>query len=232
MNSRKNTGRLAGLMYLGFGLFSAFSLAYLSSVFYVSGDAAATAHNIVKHELLFRIGIVAALIGAAGFLFVPITLYRLLKTVDKKLAALMVTLFAISVPISFANELNHVAALRFASGANLSSAFTKPQLDALATVFLNLWGHGNLLAQVFWGLWLFPLALLVLKSGFLPKAIGVLLIFACFGYLAASSAQLLLPVYGHTVSMISAATGAAGELPVIVWLLATGGRDIKVARPV
>jgi hypothetical protein len=231
MNSRKNTGRLAGLLYLGFGLFSAFSLAYLPSVFYVAGDPAATAHNIVAHEMLFRIGIVAGLIGAAGFLFVPITLYSLLKTIDRKLAAIMVTLFAISVPISFMNELNHVAALRLANGTNLLFAFTKPQLDALATVFLNLWGNGNLLAQIFWGLWLFPLALLILKSGFLPKAIGILLIVACFGYLAASSAELLLPVYGHMVSMISAATGAAGEFPVIVWLLITGGRDVQTASP-
>lgn len=231
MNSRKDAGRLAGLMYLGFGLFSAFSLAYLPSIFYVSGDVAATAHNIVTHEMLFRVGIAAGLIGAAGFLFVPMTLYSLLKTVDKKLAALMVTLFAVSVPISFVNELNHIAALRLASDASLLSAFTKPQLDALATVFLNLWGHGNLLAQIFWGLWLFPFALLILKSGFLPKAIGVLLIVACFGYLAASFAELLLPVYGHAVSMISAATGAAGELPVTLWLLITGGRDIPTARP-
>lgn len=230
MNSRTNTGRLAGSMYLGFGLFSAFSLAYLPSVFYVSGDAAATSHNIVTHEMLFRIGIFAALIGSAGFLFVPLTLYGLLKTVDKKLAAFMVTLFAVSVPISFLNELNHVAALKLLSGGDFLSAFAKPQLDALVVVFLNLWGHGNLLAQIFWGLWLVPFGLLVLKSGFLPKIMGVLLIIACFGYLASSFAQLLFPNSGHIASMVSAATGAAGELPVSMWLLITGGRDLQTPR--
>jgi Domain of unknown function (DUF4386) len=233
MNSRKNIGRLTGLLYIGFGLISAFSLAYLPTVFYVPGNVAATAQNILAHEFLFRIGIAAGLIGAAGFLFVPFTLYGLLKTVDSKLATLMVTLFAVSVPISFLNELNHIAALKLASGTNLLSAFTRPELDALATVFLNLWGHGNLLAQIFWGLWLFPLALLILKSGFLPRIMGVLLIIAGFGYLVSSVGQLLLPNSAHIVSMISAATGAAGELPVSLWLLVNGGTDIPaVADPV
>lgn len=226
MNSRKNTARLAGLMYLGFGLFSAFSLAYLPSVFYVSGNAEATTNNIAAHELLFRAGILSGLIGAAGFLFAPLTLHGLLKGVGKKLAALMVILFAVSVPISFLNELNHVAALRLLSGANFLSAFTKPQLDALVMVFLNLWGHGNLLAQIFWGLWLVPFGLLILKSSFLPKIMGVLLIIACFGYLASSFVQLLSPDHGHIVSMISAATGAAGELPVSLWLMIKGGRNL------
>jgi Domain of unknown function (DUF4386) len=232
MYSHKKTARLAGLMYLGFGLFSAFSLAYLPSVFYVAGDASATAHNISAHQMLFRAGIICALIGAAGFMFVPLALYGLLKGVDRKLAALMVTLFAVSVPISFLNELNHVAALRLLSGAEYFSAFTKPQLDALVMVFLNLWGHGNLLAQIFWGLWLFPFGLLILKSGFLPRIMGVLLIIACFGYLASSLTQLLLPNSGHIVSMISVATGAAGELPVSLWLLLKGGSDLPtVASP-
>lgn len=228
MTSRKTTGRLAGLLYLGFGFVSAFCLVYLPSVFYVSGDAAATAHNIVSHEMLFRVGIAAGPIYAVGFLFVPLTLYSLMKNVDGKLAALMVTLFALSVPISFLNELNHVAALRLLSGADYLSGFTKPQLEALVMVFLNLWRHGNVLAQIFWGLWLIPFGLLVLKSGFLPKFIGVLLIVACFGYLAASFTEILFPARAHLMSMISAATGAAGELPVILWLVTTGGRGLPV----
>jgi hypothetical protein len=230
VNSTKKTARVAGLLYLVFSLPCAFSLLYVPSILIVPGDATATTHNIMASELLFRSGIVSNLIGQTGFIFVALALYRLLKGVNKKQALLMVTLFVVSVPISLLNELNQIAALTLLRGADFLSAFEKPQLDALVMVFLSLHDHGILLAEIFWGLWLFPFGVLVFKSGFLPRILGVLLIAACFGYLAESLTSFLLPSYETVVSRVAMIL-TAGELPIMLWLLIKGAKDQPLEDP-
>jgi len=139
----------------------------------------------------------------------------------------MVILLLVSVPISFLIAINDVAARILLSDARLLSAFAKPQLDALAMVFLRLHIHGVFAVEVFWGLWLFPFGLLVYKSSFLPRILGVLLIIAGFAYVAHSFASLLLP--GHKPIAYEFATmvaRAAGELPIMFWLLIKGA-DFK-----
>jgi uncharacterized protein DUF4386 len=224
MNSTKKAARVAGLLYVLMGIPGGFSLLYVSSVLIVPGDATATINRIKTSELLFRVGMVSELICAAGFIFVALALYRLFKGVDKTLASLMVTLFVVSVPISFLNVLNQIAALTLLSGANFLSVFNSSQLNALVMLFLGLHHDGILLAQIFWGLWLLPFGVLVFKSGFLPRILGVLLIIACFGYLAISFTHLLLPAYGHIVSKFAMVL-TLGELPIILWLLIKGAKD-------
>src|SRR6267378_1030683 len=124
-------------------------------------------------ETLFRLGIAGQLIGMAGFIFVALALYDLLKGVNRRHASLMVTLIVVSVPIAFLNELNSMAALVLVRGADFLSIFDKPQREALAMLFLRLHGQGFVVAEIFWGLWLFPLALLVYRSRFLPRFLGV-----------------------------------------------------------
>ncbi|MBZ5552596.1 MAG: DUF4386 domain-containing protein [Acidobacteriia bacterium] len=230
MNSTKKAARVAGLLYVLMSIPGAFSLLYVPSVLIVPGDATATVNKIQASELLFRIGMVSELICATGFIFVALALYRLFKGVDKTQASLMVTLFVVSVPISFLNVLNQLAVLTLLSGANFLSAFDPRQLNALVMLFLGLHNDGILLAQIFWGLWLFPFGVLVFKSGFLPRILGVLLILACFGYLAISSTFLLLPAYGHIVSRFAMVL-TLGELPIILWLLIKGAKDQPLDVP-
>jgi hypothetical protein len=224
MNSRKSKARFAGLLYFVFSLFGFFSLMYVPSKIIVSGDAAATARNIVEHELLFRAGILGNLIGSIGFIFVALALYELLKEVNKRQAVLMVVLIVISLPISLLNEVNHLAALKLLSGANYLSVFQKPQLDAMVMVFHGLWGQGINVAGIFWGLWLFPFGALVYKSGFIPRIIGALLIIAGFGYLAGSFTAFLFPDYLSAVSRVTNIV-VSGELAIIFWLLIMGAKN-------
>ena len=183
MNSIPNKGRFAGLLYLLTAIPNVFYLIYLPSVLIVPGDATATAGRIMASESLFRMGIVSELAGATIFIFVVLALQDLLKGVNKKYASLMVTFFVISVPISCVNVLNQIAVLRLLRGDSFLSVFDQRQLDALVMVFLNLHGYGTIVAQIFWGLWLFPFGVLVFKSGVLPRILGVLLIIGCFGYI-------------------------------------------------
>src|SRR3989454_9344219 len=200
MSSTKNPGRFAGLLYVLMSIVGFFAMGYVPGKLIVHGNAAATANNNSANETLFRLGIAGQLIGQAGFIFVALALYDLLKGVNRRHASLMVTLIVVSIPIALLNELNAIAALVLVRGADFLSIFEKPQRDALAMLFLNLHSYGFDVAAIFWGLWLFPLALLVYRSGFLPSILGVVLMLNGFTYPVNSFSSLLLPQYEHIVS--------------------------------
>jgi Domain of unknown function (DUF4386) len=112
MRSTKNPGRFAGLLYVLFSIPGVFAMMYVPDKLIVHGNATATASNIAAHEMLFRLGIAGQLIGQAGFIFVALALYDLLKGVNQRHALLMVTLVVVPILIGFLNELNSIAALR------------------------------------------------------------------------------------------------------------------------
>jgi len=228
MSFTKDPGRLAGLLYLLASIPGFFALLYVPSKIFVHGNATATANNIAAHEMLFRLGIAADLIGQALFIFVALALYYLLKGVNPRHALLMLTLILVAIPIAFVNELNSIAALVLARGADFLSVFDKPQRDALARLFLDLRGGGFDVAGIFWGLWLFPLGLLVYRSGFLPRILGVLLMIACWAYLANSFTSLVLPRYEAMVNRWISPLQLA-EMVFMLWLLIKGARPRAMA---
>ena len=187
------------------------------------GNAAATANNISGSETLFRIGIAGQLIGMASFVFVAVALYDLLKGVNQRQAWLMVLLIVVSIPIVFLNELNSIAALVLVRGADFLSMFEKPQREALAMLFLKLHGQGLVVAEIFWGLWLFPLAILVYRSRFLPRFLGVWLTLAGFAWVILSLTSVLLPQYQDKVNTYSQ-PAFFGEIAFMLWLVIKGAK--------
>jgi len=150
-------------------------------------------------------------------------LYDLLKGVNRRYASLMVLLIVVSVPIAFLNELNSIAALVLVRGADFLSIFEKPQREALAMLFLNLHFQGLVVAEIFWGLWLFPLALLVYRSRFLPRFLGVWLALAGFAWVILSLTGILsLQYYDKVFTFTQPAV--FGELAFMFWLLIKGAR--------
>jgi hypothetical protein len=222
-------GRRAGLLYLLVSIPGFFALIYVPGRLVVHGDPAATIHNIAASASLFRLGIAAELIGQALFILVAFALYDLFKAVNQRYAVLMVTLILVSVPIAFLNELNAIATLLLIRGEGLLAMIDKPQRDALAMLFVRLHGQGFDLAAIFWGLWLLPLGLLVYRSGFVPRILGVLLVANCFSYLANSLAPLVLPRYEDAISRWIMPLGF-GELLFMVWLLIMGAKAQPVVR--
>jgi Domain of unknown function (DUF4386) len=190
----------------------------------VRGDATATANNIAAHELLFRLGIVSDLFCGTILIFLVLALYRLFKAVDQNLAVLMV-IFGGLLPatIDFLNVLNDAAALALVRGADFLSVFEKAQRDALAMLFLRLHHQEIVAAEILWGLWLFPLAILVYRSRFLPRFLSVWLIINGFAYLTLSFTGLLLPQYEDRASNI-AFPGQLGEIALMLWLLIKGAK--------
>ena len=229
MHPTDKAARVAGAIYLSLVFTAPLRLIYIPSALFVRGNATATADNIAAHEFLFRLGIVGDLLTATIAIFLVLALYRLLKGVDQNHAALMVILGGLMVaPIYFLNALNDVAALLLVRGTDFLSVFEKPQRDALALLFLRLHHHGVVANEIFWGLWLFPLAVLVLRSGFLPRILGAWLIINGFAYLTISFTGLLLPQYEEMVSTI-AFPALLGEIAIVLWLLIKGANVQPVA---
>lgn len=209
--------RIAGVLYLLMIPLGIFGILYIPTTLIVAGDAAATAANIMASESLFRLSIVSALLVQLDQIFLVLVLYKLLKYVNKIHAVLMVVFALAAVPIAMFNELNHFAVLLLLGGADYLTVFGADQLQSQAMLFLDFHEQGILIAQVFWGLWLFPMGYLVYKSGFIPGIIGILLMIGCFGYLFDSIAIMLFPdfsgIAGYTF---------IGELLLPLWLVIKG----------
>ena len=228
MTSLSRNARIAGLLYLTL-LTAPLRLVYIPNELFVEGNPGATANNIAAHQTLFRLGILSDLFTATMAIFLTLALYRLFKDVDKGLARLVVILGALMVtPIYFVNTINDAAALMLARGEDFLSVFSKPQRDALVMVFLHMHGQGIRANEVFWGLWLFPFGLLVYKSGFLPRILGVWLMLNCFAYLALSVTGIMWPKYEDKIYQ-SLFPVMLGELAIMLWLIIMGA---KQRRPV
>jgi hypothetical protein len=223
--SPRKTARMAGLFYLIFILTTVLAT-YVRSRIIVSGDAAATANNIMGSELFFRIGFVTELVSAVFFLLAAWALYVLLKPVNKNLALLFLLLNLGGVAVECINALNLFAAIQFLGGANYLSVFQTGQLQAMAMSFLNLYTSGFVIAQIFFSAWLLPLGYLVYKSRFLPKFLGLLLILDFFGNLSWFLQFFLLPGYG-ILAYPGNAISFIAEISLMLWLLIMGVKDQK-----
>lgn|SRR5215469_305614 len=222
MYPTKKDARIAGFLYVLLGIVAPVRLIYIPSKLIVSGNASATANNIATHETLFRLGILSDLAAATIAIFVTLALYRLLKGVDQRLAVLMVILGSLMVtPIYFVNTMNDAAALLLVRGADFLSVFDKPQRDAMAMLFLRLHHAGVIANEIFWGLWLIPFGLLVYRSRFLPRWLGIWLILNSLPYLATSITGVLFPQYEAAVWNFSFPL-PLGEVAAMLWLLIKG----------
>jgi hypothetical protein len=224
MNSTHNPGRVAGIWYLLLCVFAPLRLVYIPSKLFVPGNATVTVNNIAAHGWLFRFGIVGDLVCGVILIFLVLAFYRLFKGVGQNLAVLVVILGGVMpATIDFLNVLNDAAALMLVRGADFLSVFDKPQRDALAMLFLRLHHKEIVAAEILWGLWLFPLAILVYRSHFLPRFLGVWLIINGFAYLTMSSTGLMLPRYEDMVSNI-AFPALLGEIALMLWLVIKGAK--------
>jgi len=232
MTSIKTAARRAGMLYLLLAIIGPFNDIYVPNALIVTGDATATAGKIAAAELTYRLGILSGLVAHVVFLFLAASLYDLLKDVDRKNARLMLMLVVTGVAVGVVNLFHQIAPLILSSGASFLAVFSKPQLDALALGFLRLRSSGTYVAMAFWGLWLLPFGILVIKSGFIPRVLGVLLIVGCFAYLTVSCTAIVFPARTAIVSQIMLPFFAVGELSMIVWLLVKGAKEpLPQARP-
>jgi hypothetical protein len=223
MAATKKQARIAGLLYTLVAITAPIGLVYVPNKLIVTGNATATADHIRVSGSLLHAGIASELFHQTIEVFLILVLYGLFKAVHQPLARQMAVLGFMPIPIVFLNVLNEVAAQILTSGPSFLAVFDQPRLDALALFFMRLHGQGLLIAGIFWGLWLFPLGLLILRSGFIPKVVGLLAMIAGCGYVLESLMALVLPQYASGVENFASVL-ELGEPPLILWLLIWGAK--------
>ena len=221
MHPTAKAARIAGAVYLSMVLTAPFSLIYVPTKLIVRGNAAATADNILTHETMFRLSILGELVGMVIFICLAIALYRLLSNVNKTWAMLMLAFVSVSAAVGFLNTLNNIAAVILFRGGEFLTVLDKPQRDALGYLFIRLHNQGEFMNEIFWGVWLFPFGLLVFRSGFLPRFLGVWLMLDCFAWIALSVIALFFPNY-YEAAFKWLQPAFFAELVIGLWLLIRG----------
>jgi hypothetical protein len=233
MNSIKQQGRLAGLLWFLTALTGAFGLLYIRSKVLVPGDASATAAHIIASEFLFRAAIVSTLFSQLFMFFFGLALFRLFKDVHKQWATVLLISIMMTVAIAVVNTLNLFGALVVLGPADYLKPFTPEQLNAVAMFFLrmgNSFGQG--LLEIFWTPYFFAFGLLIIKSRFLPKILGILLMIMSVGYAINVFTKFLVPqFYPGFFTQLAMSLGALGGLPTIFWLLIFGAKDQPSGAP-
>jgi hypothetical protein len=225
----KRDARIAGWLYFLFAAPGPFCLLYVPNKILVRGDAAGTAANVLAHEMLLRTSVVIWLLGMALWIVMALALYRLFNGVSKTLSSLLVIFVAVSAGIGFLNELNNLAAIVVLRGHEFVDTLTQPQREAAAMLFLRLHGQGNAVNEMFWGLWLLPFGLLIVRSHFIPRLLGIWLLFDGFAWMGLSMVALLASSYNDLAFKV-AQPAVFAELAVMLWLITIGVRESATER--
>jgi hypothetical protein len=225
--SPKRLARIAGILYLGVGIFGGFAEGYVEPKMYVAGNAAATAGNVVANSGLVRMAVVAELLNYIFLVLLAMTLYILLKHVHKSVARAMLVFVALAAAIVSLNTVFLFEGLRVATGAVNLAALGTGGSNALVLLLLDTQHYGLLIGQVFFGLWLVPLGYLAYRSGMFPKTLGVVLIVAGVCYLVDLFAAFLVPNIGEIIHAFLTIPPIIGEVWMLGYLLVIGVKSVK-----
>lgn len=214
--------RTAGLLYLVIFILAPFAEFFVREALIVAGDPATTAANIRASEGMFRAGFATDLVVFVIEVAQAAILYVLLAPVSRALALVMSFARLAQATILGLNLLNMYTGLQLLIAPEYGAAFAGGQVEALALVFLRAQSFGYELGLVFFALHLFALGYLVIRSGFLPGLLGVLLVVSGLGYVANSFAVFLAPGLADTMATVVVVAALIGELPLTLWLLVKG----------
>jgi hypothetical protein len=216
--SPRSLARMAGVFQLLEALTATFGQVIVLDRLVISGNAAATAANILGHERLYWLGFASSLIGVVFHLAWALLLYDLLKPVNRRLSLLALFVILVGCAIQALTSLLYLAPFLVLTGGSSVSAFTAEQLQALAVLFLRLNTYAFDIYLVFFGLWCVLIGLLIFRSTFLPRVLGILLAIAGLGWII----YLLPPLAVRLFFPYIAGASALGEIPLMVWLLVMG----------
>lgn len=228
MNSANKTARMAGLLYFIYMVFHISADVIGRSRLIVFGDAATTARNLAASAWQFRAGVMIDLLAAVLLLLAAWALFVLLKPVNGNIALLFLLLNLTGVAIQCSSDLFLLAGQLLVSGPDYLNALPVGQLPALAMLSLVTYKNGFMIAQIFYGAWLFPLGYLVFKSGFLPRILGIVLMLHCVFWVMTALQFFLLPGF-EAITYISWPLGFVAEFGLTLWLLIMGARGQKPA---
>lgn len=229
MHTKVKQARIAAFLYFIMGPPTVFALIFIPRTLIVTHDAAATAQRVLANEGLFRLGVLAELIGGAGLVLIAMALHRLLADVDRWHARLMVTFVAISVAIAYVSAAFNLGALTLFREPEFVGAFDAAQREAFGFMFLRLHLFGTQVNHMFWGLWLIPFGILVMRSRFIPRILGVLLLVNGVAFIIVCFVWVLVPAYGPVMFKVML-PAFFGEIWIALYL-AIKGVDVGKLSP-
>ena len=229
MGSTKLLARTAGLLYLIVAVAGGFS-EYVRTSVTVSGDAAATAANVVQHAALFRTAFVIDFVDQIAFFGVGLLLYVILRAVNPNVALAMLLLNVLGVALQALNMLNHLGALLVATDPHYTTGLGAPARQSVVLFFLEMHRQGYFIAQIFFGSYLLPLGYLVYRSRMFPRALGVILAIGGAGYLGGIVATYASPGFQSGLATPFGLAGGIAELLFLLWLLIMGVGDHVTGR--
>jgi hypothetical protein len=221
MKDIQKTARLAGFYYLLVAIGGFYGIMYVPSQIVVRGNAVVTMQNILGKEFLFRSGITVNLLGSVAFMLTALAFYHLFKNIDERKAKLMVALVIVQIPITFLSESFAFASMMTAKSEILKNLDLTERQDWVM-FFLKLKSYTINFLIIFWGLWLIPLGQLILKSGYLPKLIGILLVLGGIAYVIESLDYILLSEKLSFITDYGFVFYSTAELSTVAWLLMKG----------
>lgn len=222
MNELVRKSRRAGMVYylvIIFGLASQMIRSNITE----NLEGISLMDSIASNLMLYRVGFFLEMLMILSFLFLPLAFYKLLKKVDQRAAKLMVLFVIVSVPIHCLNRLSQFAPILLINQPRYLELFGPQGLEGMVELFADLNSTGYRIAQIFFGLWLFPLGHMVYKSKFLPKFWGIMLMLGCVGHLIEVSLHFLAPNL-LMLSYPGLAISVVAELGFPTWLLIRGIR--------
>jgi hypothetical protein len=215
--SPRGKARLAAVFFLLTIVAGIIAQAFISEQLVVSGDARATAANILSQEALFRLAFTVYLIEMACQIVMTALFYDVLKAVSRSAASLFAVFSYVGAGIKTLSRLFFIAPLLVLGGAPYLTVFSADQREALALLFLRVNDQAAAIALVFFGFATLFKGYLVYRSSFLPRWLGVAIAVAGMGWLA-----FLSPPLGIRLFPIVAGLGVLTSLATIVWLLVFG----------
>ncbi|GAA3994318.1 DUF4386 domain-containing protein [Hymenobacter fastidiosus] len=214
--------RLGGGLYLVIILFGAFAEGFVTSKLVISGDAGATAHNILASPALWRLGVAAnvlVVLCAVPLLWIE---YLLLRPVSKKLVQLAVLFNLVSLAVEAVSKVFLLLVLPILENTGYQPAFGPQQLPILANLALKSHDLAFNIALLFFGFTCLVNGYLIFKSGYFPRLIGILMQIAGGGYLVACSAALFAPALADVLLPAILLLPLIGESSLCLWLLVKG----------
>lgn len=214
--------RIGGLAYLIIIVAGALGELFIRNKMIVSGNALATAQNIAASPLLWRVGIAGDIVMHICDLIVAMSYFFLFRRVNKNLAMLAVMFGLIQTAVLVANKMNLMMPLFFLGNEEYLKAFTPEQLQALSMVAIKAHGYGFGIGLIFFGFECLIDGYLVVKSGFLPKVLGIMLSIAGVSYLINSFVLILFPAQSDAMFQVLMLPIFIAELSMALWLLIKG----------
>lgn len=223
--SLNKAAKIAGIGYVIIFILGLITNFFIFGNLIVPGDASTTANNILANELLFRGGMVSWVVVLICDIIIAWALYIFLKPVSKSISLLGAWFRLVYIAIFAITQLNLLIVLILLSGADYLTVFNTNQLNSLVLLFLNGFNYGFLIGLVFFGIHLLFISHLIIRSDYIPKILGILLLLSSLGYIIDSFANFLLSNYENykTIFLIIVAVpGIIGELYLTLWLLIKG----------